>query len=245
MPIRLIEPRVDPAAASAVAPTWGVARLGASASPFDGAGVRVAVLDTSSALEAYRMRLRVFDSPMDLMRAKMEFNGGTVVCASNGNESERKINTDVELSASVPAAALGAVSVGALSEGANGLKVAPFSNTNPVVSAPGAAILPLTSHAVEARLLASAVRAPFASGVDAADRGRVSCRHRRRLSPDGRRRRGASALAATSHPGGAPSSEASMAPRRASAWASAAQARAQAPPAAHPARTSVGQWTPR
>src|SRR5690606_41238731 len=46
MPIRLIEPRGAPAAAPAGAPTWGVARVGATASPFDGAGVRVAVLDT-------------------------------------------------------------------------------------------------------------------------------------------------------------------------------------------------------
>ncbi|MCC0069357.1 MAG: S8 family serine peptidase [Rhodobacteraceae bacterium] len=324
MPIRLIEPRGAPTAASAGAPTWGVARVGATASPFDGAGVRVAVLDTgidathpafagvnliqkdftgsgngdghghgthcagtifgrdvggtrigvapgvtealigkvlgadgsggsemlfaamnwaseenarvismslgfdfpgladrlvtvnglpvalatSIALEAYRMNLRVFDSLMDLMRAKVDFNGGTVVCAASGNESERQIAPDFEVSASVPAAALGVVSVGALAEGANGLTVAPFSNTNPVVSAPGvgvvsawpggglkslngtsmacphvagvtalwwqalgAASLPLTSRAVEARLLASAVRTPFAPGVDTADRG--------------------------------------------------------------------------
>lgn len=165
-------------------------------------------LATSVALEAYRMNIRVFDGLMDLIRAKADFNGGTVVCAASGNESERDSNPEFEVSASVPAAAVGVMSVGALAEGAGGLTVAPFSNTNPDVSAPGvgvvsawpggglktlsgtsmacphvagvtalwwqalgAANLPLTNRVVEARLLATAVRAPFAPGVDPADRG--------------------------------------------------------------------------
>ena len=165
-------------------------------------------LATSVALEAYRMNLRVFDSLMDLIRSRADFNGGTVVVAASGNESERQIDPDFEVSASVPAAAVGVVSVGALAEGAEGLTVAPFSNTNPVLSAPGVGIvsaraggglrtlngtsmacphvagvaalwwqalgpanLPLSSRAVEARLLTSAVRDRFAPGVDAADRG--------------------------------------------------------------------------
>ncbi len=165
-------------------------------------------LATSIALEAYRMNLRVFDSLMGLMRAMADFNGGTVVVAASGNESERQIDPNFEVSASVPAAAEGIISVGALAEGASGLTVAPFSNTNPVLSAPGvgivsaraggglrtlngtsmacphvagvaalwwqalgAANLPLTNRAVEARLLASAARGEFAPGVDISDRG--------------------------------------------------------------------------
>lgn len=165
-------------------------------------------LATSIGLEAYRMNLRAFDALMDLFRAKADFNGGTVVCAASGNESERQIDPDFEVSASVPAAAFGVVSVGALAEGAGGLTIAPFSNTNPTISAPGvgivsawpggglktlngtsmatphvagvtalwwqaltAAPLPLNARAVEARLLASAVRTPLAAGVDPADRG--------------------------------------------------------------------------
>ena len=165
-------------------------------------------LATSIALEGYRMNLRVFDRLMGLMRAMTDFNGGVVVVAASGNESERQIDPNFEVSASVPAAAEGVVSVGALADGANGLTVAPFSNTNPVLSAPGvgvisaklgggllslngtsmacphvaglaalwwqalgAANLPLTNRAVEARMIASATRSGFAAGVEAADRG--------------------------------------------------------------------------
>ncbi|MEM1273843.1 MAG: S8 family serine peptidase [Pseudomonadota bacterium] len=48
IPTRLIEPhtRSEAAAASTGAPTWGIDRVGASTSSFDGAGVPVAVLDT-------------------------------------------------------------------------------------------------------------------------------------------------------------------------------------------------------
>ena len=324
MPTRLIAPSEAPASAAAGGPTWGVTRVGAVASPFTGAGVRVAVLDTgidashpafagvnliqqdfsgsgngdgnghgthcagtsfgrdvsgtrigvapgvtealigkvlgndgsgssemlfdalkwassmnakvismslgfdfpgfaeqlvqqnnlplglatSIALEGYRMNLRVFDQLMGMMRALRDFNGGVVVVAASGNESERDSNPEFEVSASVPAAAEGVISVGALAENPAGLKVAPFSNTNPVLSAPGVGVvsakvggglrtlngtsmacphvagvaalwwqalasanIPLTNSAVEARLLASAIRDPFAPGTEAADRG--------------------------------------------------------------------------
>jgi subtilisin family serine protease len=324
MPLKLIEPVAGPEPAAAAAPTWGVTAVGAVASPFSGAGVRVAILDTgidaahpafqgvnliqqdfsgsgngdghghgthcagtvfgrdvagtrigvargvtealigrvlgsdgsgssemlfdalkwassnnakvismslgfdfpglvddlvnkqnvpailagSMALEAYRMNLRVFDQLMGMMRALAEFNGGVVVVAASGNESERQIDPNFEVSASLPAAAEGVVSVGALREDPAGLKVADFSNTNPILSAPGVGVIsakkggglrsmngtsmacphvagvaalwwealasagvPLTNRAVEARMLASAIRSPFAPGADVADRG--------------------------------------------------------------------------
>ncbi|WP_438029176.1 S8 family peptidase [Sorangium sp. So ce233] len=45
MPTKLVEPIADPAAA-AHPPAWGIAAVGADRSPYDGAGVIVAVLDT-------------------------------------------------------------------------------------------------------------------------------------------------------------------------------------------------------
>lgn len=99
------------------------------------------VLATSIALEAYRDNLRVFDSLMATFRAMAAFNGGVVVVAASGNESKRQIHPDFEVSASLPAAADGVVSVGALGQSAGGLVIAEFSNTNPTLAAPGVAIL--------------------------------------------------------------------------------------------------------
>lgn len=98
-------------------------------------------LATSIALEGYRMNLRMFDALMDMLRAQADFNGGTIVCAAAGNESRRDIDPAFEVSVSVPAAAFGVVSVGALGETAGGLAIADFSNTNPTLSGPGVNIL--------------------------------------------------------------------------------------------------------
>ena len=53
---------------------------------------------------------------MDLIAARAAFNGGMVMVAASGNESKRQKNPKYEVSASVPAAAKGIVSVGALRE---------------------------------------------------------------------------------------------------------------------------------
>ena len=85
-------------------------------------------LATSAALEGYRMNLRMFDRLLAMLEARAAFNGGTVVVAASGNESRRP---QFELSASVPAAALGVLSVGALGEGPSGFTVASFSKHQP------------------------------------------------------------------------------------------------------------------
>jgi subtilisin family serine protease len=94
-------------------------------------------LATSAALEAYRANLRMFDALMGIARSREAFVPGTVVVAAAGNESKRQVKPDYEISVSLPAAAEGVVSVGALGQTPAGLQVANFSNTFPQVSGPG------------------------------------------------------------------------------------------------------------
>ena len=98
-------------------------------------------LATSAALEGYRANLRMFDALMGVVRSQAAFGLGTVLVAAAGNESRRDENPDHEIAVSIPAAAEGMVSVGALEQSADGLRVASFSNTFPVVAAPGVDVL--------------------------------------------------------------------------------------------------------
>jgi subtilisin family serine protease len=98
-------------------------------------------LATSVALEAYRANLRMFDALMAVARGREPFGGGCVLVAAAGNESRRTVDPDYEITVSIPAAADGVVSVGALAESSGGLQVAPFSNTFPQVSGPGVKVL--------------------------------------------------------------------------------------------------------
>lgn len=93
-------------------------------------------LATSNALVAYRDNLRLLDNLAAQTKALIPFNGGTVIVAASGNESQ----PDRRIAASLPSAADGVVSVGAVAKSDDGLTVAPFSNTKVRVCAPGVAI---------------------------------------------------------------------------------------------------------
>jgi subtilisin family serine protease len=93
---------------------------------------------TSFALEAYRANVRLFDSLMDIIRVREAASGsGCVVVAAAGNESRREVRPDFEVAASLPAAAVGVLSTGALASSPDGYTIAPFSNTFPQMCAPG------------------------------------------------------------------------------------------------------------
>jgi subtilisin family serine protease len=99
-------------------------------------------LATSRALEDYRSNVRIFDSLTRMAEARGAAAGeGTVIVAATGNESKRDRDPPFEIAASLPAAALDVVSVGALDRSPGGLRPADFSNTFPQVSAPGVDIL--------------------------------------------------------------------------------------------------------
>jgi subtilisin family serine protease len=92
----------------------------------------------SAALVEYGNNLRLFDRLMDMVRTRARFNEGTVIVAASGNESDRLM--DIHIATSVPAAAEGMVSVGAVGEKTGKLETAFFSNTAPLLCAPGVRI---------------------------------------------------------------------------------------------------------
>jgi subtilisin family serine protease len=124
-------------------------------------------LATSVALEAYRANLRMFDALMGMARGSEPFGGGCVLVAAAGNESRRTVNPDYEIAVSIPAAADGVVSVGALGESSGGLQVAPFSNTFPQVSAPGVKVLSAKLGGKLTTLSGTSMATPHVAGVAA------------------------------------------------------------------------------
>jgi subtilisin family serine protease len=121
-------------------------------------------LATSSALEAYRGNLRMFDALMGVVRAEEAFGAGTVVVAAAGNESRRDIDPTYEIAASLPAAAEGVVSVGAVDQT---MKIAPFSNTFPRICAPGVGIESAKVGGGTRLLSGTSMACPHVAGVAA------------------------------------------------------------------------------
>jgi subtilisin family serine protease len=97
-------------------------------------------LAASVALESFRKNLRLFDSVMNLLRARRDFGREVLVIAAAGNASRRQQEERFKIAASLPAAADDVVSVGALGRSGGGLKIADFSNTMPTLSGPGVGI---------------------------------------------------------------------------------------------------------
>jgi subtilisin family serine protease len=124
-------------------------------------------LATSVALEAYRANLRMFDALMQVVRSREAFGGGTVVVAAAGNESQRNVDPNYEIAVSLPAAAEGVVSVGALQQSDDGYQVAYFSNTFPQISAPGVDILSAKAGGGLRSLSGTSMATPHVAGVTA------------------------------------------------------------------------------
>jgi subtilisin family serine protease len=125
-------------------------------------------LATSAALEAYRANLRAFDALMAQAKAMAAFGKGAVIVAAAGNESHRDVDKNYEVGASIPAAADGVVSVGALQRSTNGAySVADFSNTFPQVSAPGVSITSAKPGGGLQTMSGTSMATPHVAGVTA------------------------------------------------------------------------------
>jgi subtilisin family serine protease len=123
-------------------------------------------LATSAALEGYRGNLRMFDALMEMARARAAFGEAPVIVAAAGNESRRQVDPRFEIAASLPAAAEGVISVGALRMAAGGkLGIADFSNTFPQVSAPGFGILSARPGGGLKELSGTSMACPHVAGV--------------------------------------------------------------------------------
>jgi subtilisin family serine protease len=124
-------------------------------------------LATSNALEAYRANLRMFDSLMQMVKAMAAFRPGTVIVAAAGNESKTNIDPNYKIAASLPAAADGVISAGALLQIDGKYGVAPFSNTFPAVAAPGVNILSVRAGGGLRALSGTSMACPHVAGVAA------------------------------------------------------------------------------
>ena len=93
----------------------------------------------STAMSALAANLRFFDRLIAMLRASQFMGIDTLVVAASGNDSQRPV---FEVTAALPSAAEGVVSVGAVGPlGGGRHPVAPFSNSNPNLVAPGVDVL--------------------------------------------------------------------------------------------------------
>ncbi|ESZ10160.1 S8 family serine peptidase [Mesorhizobium sp. L48C026A00] len=106
-------------------------------------------LAIAKALVVYRDNLRVLDGMLELIRHLGAMNRGAVVVAAAGNDSRSDDRSRIRIPVSLPAAADGIISVGALERHAGGLWVPDFSNTLPRLVAPGVAVLSAKARAKE------------------------------------------------------------------------------------------------
>ena len=124
-------------------------------------------LATSRALEGYRANVQLFERLASLIRAQGAFRQATLIVAAAGNESRRDEDPNFEIAVSPPAVAEGIISVAALGQNAQGLTVAPFSNTGANIAAPGVAIRSARAGGGLATMSGTSMATPHVAGLAA------------------------------------------------------------------------------
>jgi len=126
-----------------------------------------AELATSTALEAYRANLKMFDAVMEVLRAHLPFGTSPLVIAAAGNESRRELDPKFKIAASLPAAAQGVVSVAAVEPDGQKYDVADFSNIFATLSAPGVDIVSAAPGGGLQSMSGTSMACPHVAGVAA------------------------------------------------------------------------------
>lgn len=119
---------------------------------------------TSIALEQYRANVNLFNAVADVLAARALVEQGAIVVAASGNESNRPA---FDIAVAPPAAATGIIAIGALGQSAGGLRVAPFSNTQVDVSAPGVGVVSAKAGGGLVSMSGTSMATPHAAGVAA------------------------------------------------------------------------------
>jgi subtilisin family serine protease len=122
---------------------------------------------TSKALDAYRETVTLFDQLAGFVQTGTSLGRPAVLVAAAGNESRRDVDPRFSVSCGPPAVAAGFVSVGAVGRSDKGVAVAPFSNADPLVLAPGVDIVSAKRGGGLAVMSGTSMAAPHVAGVAA------------------------------------------------------------------------------
>ncbi len=122
---------------------------------------------TSIALEQYRANIGLFEHLSSYLAARAAVSHAVVIAAASGNESGRNATPPFSINVAPPAASAGVIAVGAVGQGPDGLRIAPFSNTGATVAAPGVDITSAKVGGGTTALSGTSMATPHVAGVAA------------------------------------------------------------------------------